>query len=236
MRPTTITAIALGALVALPSSANAIPRVQVDRDCYLDTVIKKKRVATPVTLSGNGFTPGAQFQVSLDGQPLPNGTGTMDAFGALSGKFTATPLATLNSRQRKWKVRVDEGANSASTSFYTSDIFADFSPSSGNPAKLKVRWSVNGFKLSRPAGAKSPYVYLHYIRPNGKRKRTYRLGRATGACGAIKRTKKRRLFPFRAERGLWKLQVDTNRKFRRGTSKSTFTYYTVGVRIRTARK
>ncbi len=236
MRPITVFTLTLGALAAAPAPALAIPQIQVDRDCYLDTVIKGKRVATPITLSGNGYTPNAQFQVNLDGQPLPNGTGTMDSLGAMSGKFTAAPLSTLNTRQRRWTVRVDEGANTAQTAFYTSDIFADFAPSSGNPAKLKVRWTVNGFKLARPAGAKSPYVYLHYIRPNGKRKKTYRLGKATGACGSIKRTAKRRLFPFKAERGLWKLQVDTNKKFKRGTSKSTFTYYTVGVRIRTVRK
>jgi hypothetical protein len=58
-----------------------------------------------------------------------------------------------------------------------------------------------------------------------------KLGTATGACGQLKATAQRRLFPFSAERGTWKLQVDTRKAFRRGTEKSTFTYYTVGVKI-----
>jgi len=229
----TVPTLALAVLAIAPAAAQAVPQIQVDRDCYLDTVIDGSRVATPVALSGNGFTPNAEFQVNLDGTPLPNGTGTMDGLGALSGKFTATPLATLNRRQKQWTVRVDEGANTATTTFFTSDIFADFTPASGNPAKLKVNWVANGFKLAQADTSVNPSVYLHYIRPNRKRKVTVKLGTATGPCGELKKTKKRKLFPFKAERGLWQLQVDTNKKFKRGTSKSTFTYYTVGVRIRT---
>lgn len=236
-RPFAATALALAAIAAVPASAQTPgPQIQVDRDCYLDTVVGGERQAQPVTLTGNGFTPKAQFQISLDGQPLPNGVGNFDDLGAISGSFTTTPLTTLNQRQKTWKVRVDEGANSAETTFRTSDIFADFSPGSGDPAKLKVRWVAYGFKLDKADPTKNPSVYLHYIRPNGKRKMTVRLGSATGPCGQLQRTAKRKLFPFRAERGLWKMQVDTNAKYRRGTSKSTFTFYTVSVRIRTVFK
>lgn len=234
-RRTALSAVALTTTLVVPAVAQTPgPQVQVDRDCYLDTVVNGQRIATPISLSGNGFTPNSQFQISLDGQPLPGGAGTTDALGAVpSGTFRAPALSTLDRRQKTWKVRVDEGANTASTTFSTSDIFADFSPSTGTPSKLKVRFVANGFKLAQADTTKNPAVYIHYIRPNGKRKKSFRLGTATGPCGELKRTAKRRLFPFKAERGLWKLQVDTNKVYKRGKSDSTFTYYTMGVRIRT---
>jgi hypothetical protein len=104
---------------------------------------------------------------------------------------------------------------------------ADFAPGSGNPSSLRVRFSVFGFALAAPGRS----VYVHYIRPNGKRKKTVRLGKARGVCGKIERTAKRRLFPFRAERGNWKLQFDTSKRYRRGKSTSDFLFYTLGVRI-----
>ncbi len=215
-----------------PAAPPAPPKIVTDRDCYLDTTVSGRRTATSIKLTGNGFTPGAPFQVSLDGTPLSGGIGTTDTLGALTGSFTTSPLASLNMRQRTWKVRVDEGGNSAETEFRTSDVHADFTPSSGNPGTLRVNWIAYGFKLDRSPGAKSPTVYAHYIRPNGKRKKTLKLGRATGPCGRMAKTKKRRLFPFRAERGLWRIQIDTNKRYRKGTSSSPFIFYTTGVRIR----
>ena len=85
-----------------------------------------------------------------------------------------------------------------------------------------MRFKVFGFGLVTA----NPIVYLHYVRPNGKLKRTIRLGRAQGVCGQIKRTARKKLFPFSAERGKWKLQFDTRRRYRKGqcrgrTSSST---------------
>lgn len=234
-RPTTALSLAVCALAAGPATAHAVPQIQVDRDCYLDTVVGGQRVAPKISLSGNQFTPNAQYQISLDGQPLSGGTDMFDGTGAFLGTFSTSPLAGFDRRQKTWTVRVDEGANTASTMFRTSDIYADFAPTRGNPAALRVRWTAYGFKLGQAAPTANPTVYLHYIRPNGKRRRTVTLGTATGACGHLKATAKRRLFPFRAERGLWKLQVDTNRSFRRGTARSPFIHYTVGVRITAGR-
>lgn len=223
--------LALALLAVAPAAAVAAPQIQVDRDCYLDTVVGGERIAPKIALSGNQFTPNAQYQISIDGQPLSGGSGSFDAAGAFLGTFSTSPLAGFDVRQRTWTVRVDEGANSASTSFRTSDIFADFSPTRGNPSALRVRWKAYGFKLAQADPSRDPAVYLHYIRPNGKRRLTVKLGIATGACGRLASTSKRRLFPFKAERGTWKLQVDTNKVFRRGRPSSPFIHYTVGVRV-----
>jgi hypothetical protein len=83
---------------------------------------------------------------------------------------------------------------------------ADFAPSSGDPQKLRVRFTVAKFGRNRP-------VYLHYVGPNHHLKRTVRLGTARGRCGYL-RTAKRRLFPFTAARGTWRLRFDTRRNYR----------------------
>jgi hypothetical protein len=235
-RRTTVSALAFSALLVVPAVAQTpVPRVQTDLDCYADIGSGAKRQTRPVVVSGNQFTPNTDYQINLDGQPLPGGTGKTDALGALGpGEFTAPSLAALNVHQRRWKLRVDSGAQSAETTFFTSDVFADFSPQKGRPATLKVRFVANGFNLEQKPTA--PAVYVHYIRPNGKRKKTFKLGTATGPCGELKRTAQRRLFPFSAEKGLWKLQIDTNKTYKRGTSSSTFAFYTIGVRIRTVVK
>jgi hypothetical protein len=83
---------------------------------------------------------------------------------------------------------------------------ADFAPSTGNPQRLRVRFSVWRFGTNRP-------VYLHYVGPNHHLKRTVRLGTARGRCGFL-RTGYRRLFPFTAGPGTWRLVFTTVRGYR----------------------
>ena len=83
---------------------------------------------------------------------------------------------------------------------------ADFAPSTGNPQLLRVRFSVWRFGTNRS-------VYLHYIGPNGHLKLTIRLGTARGVCGFL-RTGYRRLFPFTASRGTWRLRFTNRRTYR----------------------
>ena len=90
-----------------------------------------------------------------------------------------------------------------------------------------MRFSVNGFGLVRPAAS----VYLHYVSPGGKVRRDVRLGTAKGTCGKIRMTRQRHLFPFPAERGRWILQFDTNKTYRRATSKSKFIWVRKPVEI-----
>lgn len=209
-----VPALALG----LAPAAGAA-ELATDRSCYLESSTAK------VAMSGTGFTPGATYQVVLDGQPLPGGTGTVGADGSVSGSFAPPSLA--GSDEATHSLTVQEGSNVASAAFTVTTFRADFAPGRGNPSSLRVRFSVFGFGLA----GRDKSVYVHYIRPNGKRKKTVRLGRATGPCGKIERTARRRLFPFKAERGNWKLQFDTSRRFRRGRSNSDFLFYTLGVRI-----
>jgi hypothetical protein len=209
---------ALALAAAVPAAASAA-QVQVDRPCYQDNT-------GTVAVSGNGFEPNQPIQVTLDGKPISTGDATTDAAGGISGSLE-TPQLSGNG-VHAYTVTVTQGANTATTTFSVTPFFADFTPGSGNPKTLRVRFKVFGFGLVNA----NPVVYLHYVRPNGKVKRTIRLGRAQGVCGQLKRTSRRKLFPFNAERGHWKLQFDTHKAYRKGQAGSDFLFYTVGVTIK----
>lgn len=214
----------LALLGAAPSAASAAT-VSVDRGCYADPGQRKDTVR----LAGAGFTPSSQYQVTLDGRPLPSGTGSTDAAGNLSGSFTAPELAK-GVREHRYTLGVQEGASAPTAQFTVSALLADFTPPSGDPKTLKVRFNLFGFGL---AGAVKPSVYVHYVRPDtGKVQKTVRLGTGKGACGSIKRTAQRRLFPFAARKGTWRLQFDSSKSYTKGTSKSPFLFFAVAVKVK----
>lgn len=209
---------------AVPSLASAAT-ISVDRGCYADPGQRKDTVK----LTGTGFTPSAQYQVTLDRRPLTGGTGMTDASGNLSGSFTAPELAS-GSHQHTYTLGVQEGANEPTARFTVSTLLADFTPPSGDPKTLSVRFNLFGFGLS---GVASPAVYVHYVRPDtGKAQQTIKLGTGKGACGAIRQTMRRKLFPFAARKGTWRLQFDSSKTYKKGTSKSPFLFFTVAVKVR----
>jgi hypothetical protein len=216
-------AAALVLAAALPAAASAA-QIQTDQSCYQEPT---NNASGTVAVTGNGFEPNQPYQVTLDGQALPNGTGTTDAAGGIAGSFPTPELP--GNGVHAFTLGIVQGANAPTTSFSVTPFLADFTPGSGNPKTLRVRFKVFGFGLVTP----NPIVYLHYVRPNGKLKRTIRLGKAQGICGQIKRTARKKLFPFKAERGKWKLQFDTHKHYRKGVAGSSgFLFYTVGVTIR----
>jgi hypothetical protein len=211
---------ALTLAAAIPAAASAA-QIQTDRPCYQDNT-------GTVAVSGNGFEPNQPYQVTLDGAALPNGSGTTDAAGGIAGSFPTPELGGSGNSVHAYTLGIVQGANAPTTSFSVTPFFADFTPGSGNPKTLHVRFKVFGFGLVNP----NPLVYLHYVRPSGKLKRTIKLGRAQGVCGQIRRTSRKKLFPFNAERGHWKLQFDTHKAYRKGQAGSNFLFYTVGVTIK----
>lgn len=216
MRTGSLAALSAAALTwAAPVAASAAT-ITTDHACYAER--------RTVSLTGTGFTPNTAYDVTLDGHPF--GSGTTDATGALAGTFVPPKLAQ---GIRTYTLGVTDGAASATTAFSQTSFKADFSPSTGDPKTLRVRFKAYGFGL---LAAEHPDVYLHYVRPNGRLKETVRLGKAAGPCGTLARTRPRRLFPFAAERGNWRLQFDTRRSYTRGTKDSPFLFYALGVRVR----
>jgi hypothetical protein len=219
MNPRSIAlAAALVFAAAAPAAASAA-QVQTDRGCYQDNT-------GTVAVSGNGFDPGQPYSVSLDGKTLSTGGDTTDAAGGINGSFEVPQLD--GDAVHAYTLTVTQGANTATTTFSVTPFLADFTPGSGNPKTLRVRFKIFGFGLVDP----NPAVYLHYVRPDGKVRRTIRLGKAQGTCGQITHTSKKRLFPFHAGRGTWRLQFDTHKRYRRGKAGVDFLYYTISVTIK----
>jgi hypothetical protein len=206
--------------LAAPASAPAA-EVALTRPCYLQ--------GAQAGLTGSGFAPNAPLTIARDGTPI--GTATTDALGAMAVSFP-TPRLTPPRKQRAHRLTVSDGMTTAITTLRVSAFDADFRPGTGNPATLRVRFSLAGFALLDSA----PSVYVHYVRPNGRLRRTVRLGRARGACGHISRTARRKLFPFRAERGTWRLQFDTRRTYSRGTGSSDFLFFVQRVSVTRRRR
>lgn len=178
--------------------------IQTDTRCYQEQ--------QEVVVRGAGFAPLATVNVARNGKVFASATA--DANGAFVGKF-ATPVTPDEVRERLYQLGASDSINSATTTYRSTKIFANFKPGSGNPETLRVRFTVFGFGLVR---RRSP-IYVHYVSPKGTARRTVRLGTAAGVCGRIDRTRKRRLFPFQAERGQWILQFDTRRQYERATSR-----------------
>jgi len=208
------------------ATAASAAEIRVDRPCFADPSDREDTVQ----LSGSGFTPNSAYQVTLDGQPLTGGSGRTDGAGNVSGKFVAPSVRTVSrtARQHRFRLGVQEGANQPVTSFTVSRLFASFRPATGDPTTLRVRFSLYGFALQ---GAARPPIYVHYVGPSGRVARTTRLGSATRACGFL-RTKRRRLFAFTPRRGGWRLQFDTRKRYTRGSARSSFLFYTVGVNVK----
>lgn len=214
------TAIATGALaacLAAPGGASAAA-IAVDRACYPSTPEQA------VTITGQGFDPGANYLVLVGGGVV--GTGVTDASGNVKKTLGVPepPESGKDANDAGYAVAVQQGAITVQTSFRAARVFGDFNPGSGDPRRLRVRFSAFGFGVATAAGQPMPEVFVHYVDPRGKVKRTISLGRGTAPCGTIKRTALRKLFPFSPRPGRWTLQFDTQRKYVKGTSRSRFLF------------
>ena len=205
-------------LAAAPVAADAAT-LSTDAGCYQET--------QDVVLRGAGYAPMGTISIARDGVAF--GTADADAQGNFQVKFPAEELPRSAREQATALTATDAALNTASTRYRTTKIFADFDPNEGDPKTLTVRFSVNGFGLLR----RDASVYLHYVAPGGKLRRTVRLGTARGTCGRIPSTRERHLFPFQAERGRWILQFDTNKGYTRATSKSRYIWVRKPVEIYT---
>lgn len=190
------------ALAAAATTGAATPKASVvlDPGCYLSG-------ATGL-LTGTGFRPDGTWTAKLSGRKRI-GTGRIDARGRIRARFTA-PAYHGTQGTREMTLSVSDGPHVASTAFLMTPLDASFSPRTGDPATLRVRWRVLGVGARRG-------VYVHYIRPDGAHRRTVRIGTSREPCGSLK-TGPIALFPFRYAFGLWTLQVDTSRRFDRAAT------------------
>lgn len=195
---------AVAALATTPGAgaagADGRPRIVLDPGCYLSS--------GSGLLTGSGFRPSGSWTAKLAGTKQI-GTGHIDARGKIRARFTA-PQYHGTQGTRALTLSVTDGPHVASTTFQMTPLDASFSPRVGNPKTLRVRWRVLGL------GARHG-VYVHYLQPNGRLKRTLRIGTTRGPCGSLK-TGPIALFPFPYRYGTWTFQVDASREYRASTT------------------
>jgi len=157
----------------------------------------------PVDYVGTEFRPRAKFTAYVAGRQVD--TGTVSQFGDLAGDFKAPVPDSRPAGERTFTLTVTDGQRRASTSFRSTKFGADFRPDTGDPATLRVRFYAFDFGARRT-------IYLHYIRPNRRHRLTVKLGPTGGPCGTAV-SARRRIFPFPAAPGNWRLQFDAVAKF-----------------------
>ncbi len=208
-------AVLLCALI-LPATSDAAA-VELNRACYLE--------GSQVGLTAAGFAAGGKVDVRRGGTLI--GSTTADDVGGVEARFDA-PRLPRGKRESNPIIELSDGTTRASTRLPITRFHASFSPATGDPATMRVRFSVDGFGLLDA----QPDVYLHYVAPNGSIRQTVDLGRARGVCGHLNPTSPRRLFPFKARAGTWTLQFDTRKRYKKGRmDRPGFLFFTRRVKI-----
>jgi hypothetical protein len=179
-----------GAGVALGTAG---PSVRTDRGCYT--------VGAPVGLTGTGFAPHRNYDVTVDGVDF--GQAGTDTGGGFSTHFVPGGLPA-GVPQRVDRLDVSDGTSEATTSFtVTRPTGARFEAARGKARALRAPFQAWGFSLD---GTRRT-LYVHYVSPAGRARATMKLGRTIGRCGYLV-TPPLRVFPFTPSVGRWTLQVD----------------------------
>jgi len=194
MLPKTLVTLALAAValaLAAPAQAGTQASIRLAPACY--------QSHEQGSLTGKGFTPNATWTAKLD-RTHTLGSGHTDAKGRIDARFTA-PVYHGTTGTRKLMLTVGDGHHSAQTSLLMTPLSATFTPKTGDPAAMRVRWRVLGLTPERG-------VYVHYVQPNGKLRRTLRIGTTQADCEL--KTGPIALFPFKYAFGRWTFQVDAS--------------------------
>jgi hypothetical protein len=186
--------------VIADAGAAAGPMVHTDKGCYL--------VGQRVHVTGSGFAASRTFVVSIDG--VYWGSSSTDASGGFSAPLLPGGLGA-GIAQAVDTLEASDGTELGSANFtLTRSAGARIVATTGNPRTLRAPFQIWGFALDGTPRA----VYVHWVTPRGRVRRTAQLGTTGGQCGYLQ-TATRRLFPFAPSRGTWTLQLDTRQQYAR---------------------
>ena len=189
-------AVAAGVVaLAVPSTASAASlTVSPQKRCY--------SAGEAINLLGAGFTPLGTATVTRDGTEL--GSLESDANGAFNGRLK---LGRDSGRQTKTYTAADnqDPTLSAAVQITVATPRVGLKPASGPPGRV-MTITARGF-------ATGPTLWAHVTYKGTTR--NLKVGRLTGACGALKA--RRRLLPRNAGLGVHKIQFDTRRRYNRRT-------------------
>jgi hypothetical protein len=192
---------------ATGAAASATPTLATNQGCYL--------VRQRVKITGSGFAPSRAYQVAVDGINL--GVSTTDANGAFTASLIPGGLGA-NIVEAMHVLSATDGTTLTSTKFtVTRTTGARILAGTGTAATFRAPFQLWGFALvgGQPTALTTATrlpVYVHYLSPHMRLRKTVALGQTHGLCGYL-RTSPRRVFPFIPSRGHWTLQVDTQRVY-----------------------
>jgi hypothetical protein len=184
----------------LPSAADAAT-LAAGKTCF--------STGAKARLVGSGFAPESSIDFTVNGRRLTANV-TSDSAGDVS--VTYTPPETSTERRLVIRATDSEGTSARTTIYVTKKLRVTADPASSNDVRT---WRA----VFRLFGFGEGKGYIHYVDPDGHFKRTVGLGRLRGPCGRLKSTK-RRVMPFDSPQfGVWKLQFDTRRAYRKRTAR-----------------
>lgn len=187
-------------LAAAPGRAASGATVMTNKGCY---VVGQRGVVT-----GAGFAPRRRFDVALDGVDL--GQSNTSATGSFRVSLFPGPLPAGRA-QSVDQLDATDGTSSADTTFtLTRPTGFRFMTRGGDPHTLRAPIELWGFSRAGVPRA----LFLHYVTPSGRLRRTLSLGHTRGQCGYL-RTRRHKLFPFASSPGTWTLQADTQPAYAR---------------------
>ena len=182
--------------------SGAAAAIAVARPCYVNTSRTKR---APMTVTGSGFAPGGQVQISSS-----DGSVTLDTTASLTGTVTATapapdPSFTLPGQQTVTLTATEStAAITATTPVTVAPLAVGIMPTQAVPSQ-KVTWYFSGFQPGK-------LIFGHYLRRN--QVALTRFGRASGACGVLEA--KALLYPGGHPRyHRYGLQLDDSRSYSR---------------------
>ena len=195
-------ALATGVLLA-PARASAAPVLEQPLEpCYVSADATQRE---HVIVRAAGFTPGALVDVRLDGRPQEGAAAVADGTGRVQGEVEAPFQAAGERTFRLELTERDNPANAVAATSRVTALTVSITPHRARPS-ARVRFRGRGFREPGP-------VYAHYLYGD-RHRRTVRLGRSHGACGAF--SARARQIPVRRPRtGLWTVQVDQARTYAR---------------------
>lgn len=202
----TAASVALVALAAPAAASAATLTADPAKDCY--------RSGEQVTLGGTGFTASGSVNVTSDNPRFPGGSLTADALGNVGGTLT---LGQSSGVRISTYTATDTTtpALTASLALQVSAVEVGVRPKNGRPGR-RVRIKATGF-----TGGRNLWVHIR----KGGYKSDFKVGRLKGACSRL--TTKKRFLPRGADTGVYTVQFDNFRRYKK--SREVKALYTITV-------
>jgi hypothetical protein len=192
-------ALAAGIVLASPAGA-AAATLDASRSCYFNAHVAE--------LTGTGFAPNSPITFTVNGETVSQSV-VSDSAGEVRVTYDPPRVRT---GQRKLVIEATDSEDTSASTRIVVSRRRQVIASSDRSSDVRT-WSA----VFRLFGFHRGRAYIHYVNPDGRYKKTVRLGRLRGACGMLK-TEERRVMPFHNPQfGRWRLQFDTRRRFDRDT-------------------